>query len=266
MKGSKREVEKQKADRLGEEKLNHQGCLMKIISYNKVSDIVVEFQDKYKTKVHTEYGNFLSGGVKNPYCPSVFEIGVIGTKYPLKVDGKQTKEYQVWKAMLQRCYDEKYKKRYSTYKSIICCNEWLLFENFYEWLHEQENFDKWIVSERWAIDKDILIKRNKLYSPETCCLVPQSVNTIFTKHNLDRGNLPIGVTKHGKVFQTRCQNPILNKSICLGNYSTINEAFQAYKAYKEDIIKQVAEIEYQNGNITKQCYEAMMNYIVEIDD
>ena len=119
MKGTKKEVEKQKVDRLGEEKLNRQGCLMKIISYNKVGDIVVEFQDKYKTKVHTEYGNFLSGCVKNPYHPSVFEIGIIGTKYLLKIDGKQTKEYQVWKAMLQRCYDKKYKKRYSTYEFII---------------------------------------------------------------------------------------------------------------------------------------------------
>ena len=35
---------------------------------------------------------------------------------------------------------------------------------------------------------------------------------------------------------------------------------------KEDLIKQVAEIEYAKGNITKQCYNAMMNYEVEITD
>ena len=68
------------------------------------------------------------------------------------------------------------------------------------------------------------------------------------------------------MFLTRCQNPILNKSVYLGNYSTAEKAFQAYKVYKEDIIKQVAEIEYKNGNITKDCYNAMINYIVEIDD
>ena len=49
-------------------------------------------------------------------------------------------------------------------------------------------------------------------------------------------------------------------------YSTPERAFQAYKSYKEDVIKQVAEVEYRVGNITKECYEAMMNYEVEIDD
>ena len=43
-------------------------------------------------------------------------------------------------------------------------------------------------------------------------------------------------------------------------------AFNAYKIYKENIIKQVAEIEYLNGNITKRCYDAMLSYEVEITD
>ena len=52
----------------------------------------------------------------------------------------------------------------------------------------------------------------------------------------------------------------------MGYYSTPEKAFEVYKAYKENIIKQVAEIEYKNGNITKDTYEAMMNYEVEITD
>lgn len=39
-----------------------------------------------------------------------------------------------------------------------------------------------------------------------------------------------------------------------------------YKKHKEEIIKQVAEIGYKSGNITKQCYDAMMAYEVEITD
>lgn len=40
-------------DRLGQEKLNNQGSLMKIVEYNNSSDIVVEFQDDYKARVST---------------------------------------------------------------------------------------------------------------------------------------------------------------------------------------------------------------------
>jgi uncharacterized membrane protein len=32
------------------------------------------------------------------------------------------------------------------------------------------------------------------------------------------------------------------------------------------MIKQIAKEEYNKGNITKQCYEAMINYEVEITD
>ena len=43
-------------------------------------------------------------------------------------------------------------------------------------------------------------------------------------------------------------------------------AFLAYKKAKESYIKQVAKEEYDKGNITKTCYEAMINYEVEITD
>ena len=63
-----------------------------------------------------------------------------------------------------------------------------------------------------------------------------------------------------------CRNPFLDKAVELGYYSTPEKAFQAYKVYKEDIIKQVAEVEYKAGNITEECYQAMIRYEVEIDD
>lgn len=39
-----------------------------------------------------------------------------------------------------------------------------------------------------------------------------------------------------------------------------------YKKYKENLIKQIAKLEYSNGNIVKKCYNAMMQYTVSIDD
>ena len=255
-----------KEQRLGEEKYNNQGCLMKIVEYNNALDILIEFQDEYKTKMYTTYRCFLMGEIKNPYIPSVYNVGIIGTKYPAKINGKQVVEYKAWQHMLERCFDEKYKNKYQTYEKAICCEEWLLYENFYEWLHGQDNFDKWYNGKQWCLDKDILIKGNKTYSPEACCLVPQNINKLFLKSNSSRGNFPIGVCKEKDKFVAFCCNPFIEKQKNLGYFSTPEQAFQKYKNYKENIIKQVAQEEYNKNNITKQCYEAMMKYEVEIVD
>lgn len=252
--------------RVGESKYNNQGCLMTIIEDNGSSNIIVEFEDENKTRVATQYCNFKSGSIKNPYYPSVYGVGITGNKYPRSINCKITREYDTWIHILQRSFDNKCKERQPSYDVVSCCEEWLNFEYFYEWLHSQPNFDKWYNGKRWAVDKDILNKGNKIYSPENCCLIPQNVNCLFLKRESQRGKYPIGVRYTNDGYLAVCRNPFLNKSVELGYYSTPEKAFQAYKTYKENIIKQVAEIEYSKGNITKQCYEAMMKYEVEITD
>ena len=258
--------------RLGEEKLNNQGCLMKIIKYDNYNNIVVEFQDDYKAKIKTRYNEFSSGSIKNPYHKSVYGVGMVGEKYPIWINNtKVCKEYNAWKNMLLRCFDNKAKEKHPEYKDVTCCNDWLLYENFYEWLHSQENFDKWLNGERWAVDKDILVKGNKVYSPENCCLVPNRINAMFTKSDSRRGDCPIGVHKYGSKYRASISvfNKNTNKKVNkhLGYYDNAESGFYyGYKPEKEKIIKQVAQEEYNEGNITKQCYEAMLNYKVEIDD
>lgn len=247
--------------RLGEENVNHQGCSMKIVEYIDSRNVIVQFQDETKFKVRATYSQFQTGQVKNPYTPSVLGVGIIGSKYSAQINGKKKKEYKTWQNMLGRC-----NHGYKSYDKVTCCKEWLLYENFYEWLHKQENFDRWLVGDRWNIDKDILIKGNKIYSPDTCCLVPHNVNSLFVKSDAIRGELPVGVVKNGNGYQSYCTNPFTHKAEYIGFYSTPMEAFLAYKKIKEEYIKQVARIEFDNGNIIKSCYNAMMNYEVEITD
>ena len=252
---------------IGEENFNNKNCLMKIVNYNKNDDIVVEFQDKYKAIVHTQYNHFLKGDVKNPYYPSVCGVGMIGDRYPVSYKYKDTKEYATWHRMLYRCFDKKTKEKSPTYKNVTCCNEWLLFDNFYEWLHAQSNFNIWINNNMWALDKDIISKRNKTYSPDMCCLVPQYVNCLFIKNDAARGALPIGVEKINNKFRTTMvYNAITKEAKRSHLLDSQEEAFFTYKKYKEDVIKQVAKFEYDKGNITKVCYDAMMSYEIEIDD
>lgn len=256
-------------DRLGYENYNSQGCLMKVVEYNGTRNVIVEFQDKYKYRRKTQWTDVLRGDIKNLYYPFVYGVGMIGAKYPSRVNGNITTEYKMWHSMLARAYNDKIKERQPAYKDVICCEEWLLFDNFYEWLHGQENFEKLVNNNiRMELEKDILVKGNKTYSPDTCCIVPKHVNTLFTKRDKHRGDEPIGVFKEkygysAKIIYGKHENK--SKSTRY-QYPTIEEAFQAYKESKESYIQKVAQEEFDKGNITKQCYDAMMNYQVEITD
>ena len=65
-------------ERIGIEKYNNQGSLMKIIEYYGCHDIIVEFQDEWKYKTHAQMTQFNAGRIKNPYFPTVFNVGIIG--------------------------------------------------------------------------------------------------------------------------------------------------------------------------------------------
>lgn len=244
-------------ERVGLKITNCQGLEMTCIEYNNAFDIIVEFKTPYY-RVKNNWCNFKKGNIKNPYYPSIYGVGIVGERSTVNEDGKRLKEYVAWVGMLQRIY------RDNAYKDCSICKEWLFFENFYNWLHSQPNFDKWLNNKKWDIDKDILIKGNKVYSPDTCCLVPSYINTLFIKSNKARNSLPIGVRRSGNKYIAICNN--LNSRIYLGTYDNLNDAFCAYKEYKEKLIKNIAQEQYNNNNITKQCYESMMNYRVEITD
>lgn len=150
-----------------------------------------------------------------------------------------------------------------TYKGCTVCDEWHNFQVFAKWYDENYYL---LDDQRTELDKDILIKGNKTYSPETCVFVPQRINGLFTKREKDRGNLPIGVSLHKKYnkYYSRYNNG-LGKTIHLVSYNTPEEVFYlGYKPHKEQLIKEIAD-EYK-GKIPQKLYEAMYKYEVEITD
>jgi len=102
--------------------------------------------------------------------------------------------YVKWKQMIRRCYSPLWHKQYPTYIGCSVCPEWRYFSKFRLWMENQ----KW---EGMALDKDLLVKGNQVYGPDTCCFIPAAINTLFSpgkkKKNL---HLPEGVTltRNGK--------------------------------------------------------------------
>ena len=259
-------MSKQRIDRTGEEGYNSFGSKMVIKEYRKYGDVDVYFPEYSWIAKNKEYSKFKKGNIKCPYEPRVYGKGYLGEgKYKTRENGKLKREYKIWHEMLKRCYDSKYQERKPTYKGCGIEGCLLNFQNAAKWI--DENYYE-IPGEIMCLDKDILCKRNKVYSRKNCIFVPQRINTLFIKCDNSRGKNPIGVSilPSGK-YQVHCNNGY-GKTIALGIYSTKEEAFRIYKEYKEKIIKDV--IDSYEGIIPEPYYSrlktAMYNYEVEIDD
>ena len=248
-------------NRVGEINYNTKGSRMKIIECINARNIVVIFDNGYKTK--TEYSQFKKGQIKNPYDKTIYNVGYIGEGYYKLITHKNI--YKHWSSMIRRCYSDNKNKFNPTYKDCSVCEEWHNFQNFGKWF--DENYYT-IENETMALDKDILVKGNKTYSPETCVFVPQRINSLFLKRNKSRGKYPIGTSynKRDKKYESCCHMYKNNRYTrhAIGNFDTPTEAFTAYKTFKEQYIKQVAN-EYKD-KIPKKLYDAMYRYEVEITD
>lgn len=232
---------------------NISGLRMKCLDYRNSMDIDVEFLESGNIVKNIQWNNFIRGKVKDKCVDECY----------IPTDSK---EHRTWYQMLRRCCNAQVKEDKPTYKDASCCKEWLSYMNFCQWLCSQENYEIWKTLKWSAIDKDILIKGNKIYSPETCCLVPVNVNNLFVKHDSLRGEYPIGVSEVNGKYIASCTNHNENRIVKIGIYDTPTEAFESYKNYKENLIKKTADIEYRNGTITKKCRDAMFLYKVEFND
>lgn len=188
----------------------------------------------------------------------IYGVATNDLEISVYLDDATKKAYDTWRLMLDRCYSSDFHKRQQSYKDCSVCNDWLLFSNFKKW------FDVNYVS-GYQLDKDILVKGNRVYSPQTCCFIPQRINSLFTKQSKAIRKGIVGVTEryNGKFLAYYTKN---KKNICIGTYDTQEEAFEAYKMHKENYIKEIAQEYFDNGMITEQVYQALMNYEVEITD
>ena len=198
--------------------------------------------------------------------PSVYGIGVLGNKHPITINGVLTKEYELWQSMLRRCYSNTdvcgaFKKKNPTYEGCRVSENFKSYEYFYEWCQNQIGFG----NKDWHLDKDLLVKGNKVYSEDSCVFIPKEVNILLTKRTASRGEYLIGVSWHKtkKAFVARV-NKNKGKPEWLGLFKTEIEAFNTYKTAKEAFVKEQANK--WKSQIDPRAYNALMNYEVEITD
>lgn len=170
-------------------------------------------------------------------------VGVNDSRYKVlpRLRGKQLvcPFYQKWVSMIKRCYSSKTQDKQPRYKGCTVCDEWLLFSNFKKWMEVQD----WEGNE---LDKDLLKKGNKVYSPSSCLMVSREVNRFLLERGSKRGDFLIGVYYNNscKRFSSSCRNPITKKSERIGFFDTEIDAHIAYKARKRENATKLIDSKY----------------------
>lgn len=184
---------------------------------------------------------------------SVYGIG----ENDLPFEGK-AEPYIKWRNLLKRCYDPVYLSKEPSYAGCSVCDEWLTYSHFKKWF-EANNIPG------YALDKDILVRNNKVYSPQTCCFVPQEINNAVICTQQKKSELPSGIAfqQWGSYYNYKAQMSKCGKLVCLGHFSTPEEAHLAYKEAKEQYVKELAIKYYKDKKISKKVYLALLEYTVD---
>ena len=168
-------------------------------------------------------------------------------------EGKKTKAYITWWHMIRRCYCPKVQSKNQTYIGCSVADEWHDYQNFADWYYSQKDYGL-----GYELDKDVLFKGNKMYSPQNCTLLPQPLNALLNNRGSARGKYPQGVVLHkssGRIMSTFTTN---GKTTYLGLFDCPNEAYQVYKIAKEAYVKEKA-LEWKD-RIAENVFQALMDW------
>lgn len=252
-----KQIEEKKTALVGTKCTNKCNETATIVDYINTFNITLMLDNGYKFNTYQSQLN--KHNWQTPYSKVVCNLGYHGVgKYDIQ---KDKVAYSHWLNMFKRCYATDYSKksRFRAYKDCTICEEWHNFQNFAQWYYD----NMWECDQILSVDKDILQKGNKIYSPTNCVLVTTQINNLFIKSDCIRGKYPIGVSKE----DNRKSYRVKLKSKMVGSFPTIEEAFLKYKELKEKDIKNVAD-EYKRKypQFPQKLYDAMYNYQVDITD
>ncbi len=189
-------------------------------------------------------------------------------KYIPYITLKSNVAYSIWNGIYNRCYLTKESNAGKCYDNATMCEGWLNDkELFVEWYNA--NYYE-CDGESMAVDKDLLVRGNKEYAPEKCCILPQTINTALSnckKHRLPnwksaKMDLPLGVrySSSMKMYYSEIRPFGYGEVIQLSYWNTPEEAFAEYKRHKEADLLMLAT-KYKN-KIPKHVYDALVKYEV----
>lgn len=137
----------------------------------------VKFKDE--TEINTSSGSLRKEKIWNPNQRGTYGVGYLGIgTHPTILNGKSTREFILWDAMMARCYYKNALNRCPTYLEVSVTDYWHCFQNFAEDLSSLKGYTEWKEHKiQYDLDKDTKVKGNKIYSKETCVFITHKENT-----------------------------------------------------------------------------------------
>lgn len=160
--------------------------------------------------------------------------------------------------MLARCFSEAVKDRQPTYRDVTCCEEWLSFGNFLEWVNREVDYNGH--KKGFTLDKDLIVKGNKVYSPETCSFVPRVLNNLLNSRAYSCSKTPLGVF-HQPNGTYRANISEFGRTRLIGVYENEVDAFTAYKLAKNAYLR-VVLVQYKDV-IKPAVYRTVLSWFAE---
>lgn len=216
--------------------MTNEGYDVVVVNYVNSVNVIVEILDNFGYRCKVESKQLNLGTIKNPYHKSTLGVGYLGVgEYRCSTKGVLTREYITWSSAMTRCYSEKYQNRFPKYRGCVMHEDWHNFQNFAKWYTSQVGYEC-----GFDLDKDLLVAGNKVYSPNTCVIIPKQINNFLLLRKGDRGKHPLGVSfcKAKKQYTAYCSEKSSRNLI--GYYETPDEAHEAYKAKKESLAQSLA--------------------------
>lgn len=230
------------------------GVNVEIIKTFKGSQrIVIKWLDEHEHVAEIYQFALVRSSIKNPYERSVVGVGFLGTSYAGLNVLEFKRERAIWRGLFTRAYDNKAKIKRPGYTDSTVNPAWHDFGGFVDWTSSAVGWH----NESWHVDKDLIVRGNKEYGPEFCCMLPPVINSALWVRS---GEFPPGVSKIEDGYYRGCfyDGKIMHQK----RFKTPEEAFCFYKPLKETRIKGLAQ-EYKS-QIDPMAYSALMSW--EIND
>lgn len=241
---------------------NGVGDKCKIIDYQNARNVYIQFLDEYGAIRKVGLTDLSRGKAFNPYHKNKYG-GYIGEgEYTRK--SSISKVENLWYTMLTRVFGlSENNRNYEFYQNVSVDESWLNFQNFATWYYSyisQVNYN-----ESFQLDKDIYQweSDNKIYGPNTCCVIPKEINEYLPSISVTRktkNNYPLGVgfTGYTYFYKYVWRGQVIQKT----GFNDPMDAFLEYKVLKTENLHQIADHYRSLNQITQDVYERL--YSIEI--
>jgi len=240
---------------VGETGTNNQGSNFIVVKYIDRKNVVIKFLDKYEHTQTLPSWEVRRGSSYNPFHPTTYGLGYCGVGVSKR---DNLIESDRWVRMMDRCYSG----NSPAYKECTVDEEWHNFQVFYKWMKgKYEHYQEEKIA--FNLDKEILSKNipGKLYSSDTCCIVPESINLLITSDlNLNKPGL---FFRDGKIW-VHISEDCKKKHLGVFSLKEEDKAQRTYYNAKSEIIE--SKVEKYKHTLTTEVYYKLIQIAKQIKE